>query len=51
MPGNEALDHLVNNIDIHFEKSCVEAFITYYNSNISQIPYIPKGNFIKVNKY
>ncbi|MDX2434986.1 MAG: HD-GYP domain-containing protein [Desulfobacterales bacterium] len=49
MPGNEALDHLVNNIDIHFEKSCVEAFITYYNSNISQIPYIPKGNFIMVN--
>jgi HD-GYP domain-containing protein (c-di-GMP phosphodiesterase class II) len=49
MPGNEALDHLVNNIDIHFEKSCVEAFITYYNSNISQIPYIPKGNFITVN--
>jgi len=49
MPGNEALDYLVNNIDIHFEKSCVEAFITYYNSNISQIPYIPKGNFIMVN--
>ena len=49
MPGNEALDYLVNNIDIHFEKSCVEAFITYYNSNISQMPYIPKGNFIMVN--
>ena len=49
MPGNEALDHLVNNICIHFEKSCVEAFITYYNSNISQMPYIPKGNFIMVN--
>lgn len=49
MPVNEALDHLVDNIDRHFDKSCVEAFINYYNSNVSQIPYMPKGNFITLN--
>ena len=46
---NEAFDHLVNNVGIHFDKECVEAFINYYNNNISQIPYIYKGgnNFFK----
>ena len=48
MPTNEALDHLVNNIGNHFDKSCVEALINYYNSHISQIPYIPKGNFLSL---
>jgi HD-GYP domain-containing protein (c-di-GMP phosphodiesterase class II) len=48
MPTNEALDNLVNNIGNHFDKSCVEALINYYNSNISQIPYIPKGNFLSL---
>jgi len=50
MPVNEALDYLVSNIDSHFEKSCVEAFINYYNSNISSIPYIPEGNLKTLKK-
>lgn len=45
MPVNEALDHLVSNIGNHFDSSCVGAFINYYNANIAQIPYIPKGRF------
>ena len=45
MPINEALDYLVVNIGNHFDGSCVEAFISYYNSNQAQIPYIPKGRF------
>jgi HD-GYP domain-containing protein (c-di-GMP phosphodiesterase class II) len=45
MPVNEALDHLVANIGNHFEEQCVEAFINYYNANMAQIPYLPKGRF------
>ncbi len=48
MPVNEALDHLVSNIGSHFDKSCVEAFINYYNEEVSQVPYIPRGNFISL---
>ena len=46
MPSNEALDHLVNNTGKHFDKSCVEAFIDYFNENVSSISYIPRGNFL-----
>ncbi len=46
MPINEALDHLVDNTGKHFDKSCVGAFIDYYNANVSSISYIPKGNFL-----
>ena len=45
MPVNEALDYLIVNIGNHFDKSCVAAFINYYNGNLAQIPYIPKGRF------
>ena len=45
MPVNEAMDHLVANIGNHFDSSCVGAFINYYNAHLSQIPYMPKGNF------
>jgi HD-GYP domain-containing protein (c-di-GMP phosphodiesterase class II) len=46
MPINEALDHLVNHAGNHFDKSCVGAFIDYYNANVSPISYMPKGNFL-----
>ncbi len=46
---DEALDHLVGNIGNHFDKSCVEALIRYYNENEAQIPYIPKGGFDSLN--
>jgi len=45
MPINEALDYLVENIGNHFERSCVQSFINYYNNTETKIPYIPKGNF------
>jgi len=45
MPINEAFDYLVNNIGNHFDKKCVEAIISYYNSHKAQISYIPKGKF------
>jgi len=49
MPVNEALDHLVNNIDTHFEQTCVHALIEYYNLNVSEVPYMPKGAFKSLN--
>jgi HD-GYP domain-containing protein (c-di-GMP phosphodiesterase class II) len=39
MMVNEAFDHIVNNVGVHFDKECVEAFINYYNKHVSQIPY------------
>jgi HD-GYP domain-containing protein (c-di-GMP phosphodiesterase class II) len=49
MMVNEAFDHIVCNVGIHFDKECVEAFINYYNKHVSQIPYSYKegGNFLK----
>ena len=40
---NEAFEHLVERIGIHFDGQCVEAFINYYNKNLTEIPYLPKG--------
>jgi HD-GYP domain-containing protein (c-di-GMP phosphodiesterase class II) len=42
MPINEAFDHVVERIGTHFDESCVEAFIEYYNKNEAAVPYIPK---------
>lgn len=39
MPINEAFDHLVNEIGVHFDKDCVEALISYFNSQAT-VPYI-----------
>ena len=49
MMVNEAFDHIVCNVGIHFDKECVEAFINYYNKHVSQIPYSYKegGDFLK----
>jgi HD-GYP domain-containing protein (c-di-GMP phosphodiesterase class II) len=47
MPINEALDKMISNVGNHFDKSCLEAFIRYYN-NEAPINYIPKGNFISL---
>jgi HD-GYP domain-containing protein (c-di-GMP phosphodiesterase class II) len=49
LPINEALDYLVRNVGTHFDSSCVEAFINYYNENETQIPYIPTGSFKTLN--
>lgn len=49
MPINEAIDYLVENIGNHFDKSCVSAFINYYNANHARIQYIPKGKFMTLN--
>jgi len=46
MPVNKAFDFLVENIGNHFDKTCVEAFINYYNSNLAKTPYTPKGNLL-----
>jgi len=48
MPVNEALDILVENIGNHFDRQCVGAFIKYFNSQLSDIEYIPKGKFISL---
>jgi HD-GYP domain-containing protein (c-di-GMP phosphodiesterase class II) len=45
MPVNEAFDYLVENIGTQFDRECVMAFVDYYNSNESNIHYIPKGRF------
>jgi len=49
MPNNEALDYLIENIGNHFDPQCVQAFIQYFNSHISNIEYIPKGKFISLS--
>jgi HD-GYP domain-containing protein (c-di-GMP phosphodiesterase class II) len=46
MPVSKAFDFLVENIGNHFDKTCVEAFINYYNSNLAKIPYTPKGDIL-----
>jgi HD-GYP domain-containing protein (c-di-GMP phosphodiesterase class II) len=43
MPLDDAFNYLVENIDIHFERECVEALINFYNKNFTDIPYVPKG--------
>jgi hypothetical protein len=57
MPVNEAFDHLVSEIGIHFDKDCVEALIRYFNSQ-AFIPYIydsfsenSKDKIDKASKY
>ena len=39
MPLNEVFDHIVENIGIHFDRECVEALISYYNTNEAETPY------------
>ena len=46
MPVKQAFDFLIENIGNHFDKTCVEAFINYYNSSVAKIPYTPKGDFL-----
>jgi HD-GYP domain-containing protein (c-di-GMP phosphodiesterase class II) len=43
MMVNDAIEHLQNNIGIHFDKQCVEAFIRFYNNNSSDVTYTPQG--------
>ena len=45
MPINEAMDYLVEHIGSQFDKECVMAFIDYFNSQETNIQYIPKGKF------
>ena len=42
---DEVFGHLIENVGGHFDKQCVQAFISYYNKNIAEIPYVPKGEF------
>ena len=42
---NEAFEHLVERIGNQFDEQCVGAFINYYNKNLTEIPYLPKGEF------
>ncbi len=41
---NEAFDHLVEKIGLHFDKDCVEALIIDYNST-APIPYLYESPF------
>ena len=43
MPVNDAFNYLLDNIEIQFDKQCVEAFINFYNKNFLDNLYIPKG--------
>ena len=53
MPVNDAFNYLLENIEIQFDKQCVEAFINFYNKNLLDNLYIPKGviNFKNINNY
>ena len=46
MDINEAFEHLLQNIGVHFDKKCVEALISYYNNSNSDEPYLPSGNLV-----
>ena len=43
MPVSDAIDYMLQNIGIHFDRQCVEALISFYNKNLTDMPYIPKG--------
>ena len=43
MPVSDAIDYMLENIGIHFDRQCVEALISFYNKNLTDMPYIPKG--------
>jgi len=45
MPLSEAFDFLIENTGNHFDKTCVDAFIKYYNSLGSNLQYLPKGKY------
>jgi HD-GYP domain-containing protein (c-di-GMP phosphodiesterase class II) len=48
MPLSEAFDFLIENIGNHFDKTCVEAFIKYYNLQGSNLQYLPEGKYYSV---
>lgn len=39
----EAFGILIENVGNHFDKQCVEALINYYNQNLTEEPFWPKG--------
>jgi HD-GYP domain-containing protein (c-di-GMP phosphodiesterase class II) len=41
MPVDAAIDYLLQNIGIHFDRQCVEAMVNYYNKNSSDMPFVP----------
>jgi HD-GYP domain-containing protein (c-di-GMP phosphodiesterase class II) len=46
MPLSDAFDFLVENIGNHFDRKCVEAFISYYNSKEADVRrYLPNDKY------
>ncbi len=43
---SDAIDYLLQNIGIHFDKQCVEALMSFYNKNHTANPFLSKGNFV-----
>ena len=39
---NEAFEHLMKNIGLHFDRQCVDALVKFYNKKYTDIPYLPK---------
>ncbi len=43
MPVSEAFEYLLGNIGVQFDRKCVEALMDYYNRNLTEMAYQPKG--------
>jgi HD-GYP domain-containing protein (c-di-GMP phosphodiesterase class II) len=44
MKIDDAFDHLLQNVEIHFDKQCVKALIVFYNNNYSDEHSFPQGD-------